>query len=188
MSGSSERAPSDIPNPPQIPYRLYLGEKENFAGNIVGAILYGKSTYPTIILALPANPIILGVTTVLFFRCVDALLDPVGRTKGDIKWGLVAHTVAMFSFTTIYTAMNLDIQSVSFIDNRGSPGDDATPPGPLGYQFLINSNAITVAPDILIFLNGWLADGLLVSPFPFLATHVSNACLSRSTVATLFMQ
>ena len=125
-------------------------------------------------LAPSAHLIILGVITILFFQCVGALLNPVGRTKakGDIKWGLVAHTVAMFSFTTIYTAMNLDIQSVSSVDKREFPDDDASPPGPLGYQFFINSNAITIAPDILIFLNGWLADGLLVSPVSFLSPSI----------------
>jgi hypothetical protein len=30
---------------------------------------------------------------------------PVNRTRGGIKWGLVAHTAAMFSFVTIYTAI-----------------------------------------------------------------------------------
>lgn len=94
---------------------------------------------------------------------MNALLDPVGRTRGDIKWGLVLHTVAMFSFATIYTAINLDLQSVSSIDNREFPGDGLSFPGPLGYQLFINSKPINIAPDILIFLNGWLADGLLAS-------------------------
>lgn len=39
---------------------------------------------------------------------------------------------------------------------------DALPPGPLGYHTFIFSNAVAVV-DPLFFLNGWLADGLLVS-------------------------
>lgn len=94
---------------------------------------------------------------------MDALLNPVGRTKEGIKWGLVAHTVAMFLSATIYTAINLDLQSTSSIDNREFPGDGVLFPGPLGYQFFINSRPITIVPDTLILLNGWLADGLLVN-------------------------
>ena len=106
---------------------------------------------------------ILGIIIALFFQCMTALLNPVGPTKGGIKWGLVAHTVAMFSSATVYTAMNLDLQSISYIDNRDFTGDGVLFPGPLGYQFFINSNAITITADVMFSLNGWLADGLLVS-------------------------
>ena len=95
---------------------------------------------------------------------MNTLLNPVDPTKGGIKWGVVAHTVAMFTSATVYTALNLDLQSVSSIDNRGFPGDGVLFPGPLGYQFFVNSKPITIVPDFLIFLNGWLADGLWVSP------------------------
>ena len=94
---------------------------------------------------------------------MGALFNPANRTKGGIRWGLVAHTVAMFSFVTISTALNLDIQSFSYIDNREFPGNGGIPPGPLGYQFLIYSKAISVVPSIMFILNQWLADGLLVS-------------------------
>ena len=122
-------------------------------------------------LTLSTRFIVPGVVVVLFFRCLDGLLNPVGRAKGDIKWGLVAHTVAMWSFATIYTAVNLDIQSISSIDNRGFPGDGGLFPGPLGYQLFINSKPITITPDIFIFLNGWLADGLLASSILNLVTQ-----------------
>jgi hypothetical protein len=86
--------------------------------------------------------------------------------KGGTKWGLVAHAVAMFTFVTIYTGMTLNIQSISFIDNRNFPGADGVlPPGPVGYQFLIYSKAISIVPNVAFLLNNWLADGLLVSSF-----------------------
>lgn len=162
MSDSPEGPWSNNPNAPQISYSLYLGEKQGFAGTLVGSLLYGGSCnclsdLPT----FPTQSIVSGVVVVLFFRCMDALLNPVGRTKGNIQWGLVAHTVVMFSSATIYTAINLDLQSISSIDNREFTGDGGLFPGPLGYQFFINSKPITIVPDILIFLNGWLADGLL---------------------------
>ena len=76
---------------------------------------------------------------------------------------LIVHTTAMFSFVTIYTVMCLNLQFVSNIDNREFPGADVMfPPGPLGYQFLIYSEAISIVPIAMFLLNGWLADGLLV--------------------------
>lgn len=107
---------------------------------------------------------VLGIVAVLFFRCMSALLNPIDRAKGAIKWGLVAHTVAMFSFVTITTAVNLNFQSISYVDDREFPGDGALFPGPLGYQFFINSESIATVSYIFVFLNGWLADGLLASP------------------------
>jgi len=38
---SDEKPWSNNPNAPQIPYELYFGEKANFAGILIGAILYG---------------------------------------------------------------------------------------------------------------------------------------------------
>jgi hypothetical protein len=106
---------------------------------------------------------------------MGALLNPVYPTREGVRWGLVAHTAAMFSFVTIFTAINLDIQSISYIDNREFPGDSSMfPPGPLGYQIFIYSKAISVVPTIMFHLNTCLADGLLVS-------HVSSSVASYLT-------
>ena len=99
---------------------------------------------------------------------MSALLNPINRMRGGIKWGLAIHTAAMFSFVTIYTAINLNIQSISFIDNReflgaGTSTNDVIPPGPVGYQWFIRYKAITIALGPLFIMNNWLADGLLVN-------------------------
>ena len=126
-----------------------------------------------------------GIVVVLFFQCIGTLLDPVNQTRGGIKWGLVAYTTVMFSFVTIYTATSLDIQSISYIDNRGSSGGDG--PGPLGYQTLIFPRAINIVPNAMFLLNNWLADGLLVSSMSNSVSHVSNEGGSFSSiVATSF--
>lgn len=94
---------------------------------------------------------------------MSALLNPTDRARGNTKWGLVVHAVAMFSFATIYTAFTLNIESISFIDNRNFPGvGEALPPGPLGYQFLIYSRPMGIVPNVMFLLDNWLADGLLV--------------------------
>lgn len=104
---------------------------------------------------------------------MSALFNPVNRAKG-IKWALVAHTIAMFSFVTVYTATGLDLQSISYIDNREFPGiDGVLSPGPLGYQFLIYSNIINVVPTLMFQFNNWLADGLLVNPISNSIAQVS---------------
>ena len=93
-----------------------------------------------------------------------ALFNPVNSKMEGIKRGLVAYTVAMFSFATVLTGMALNIESISYIDNREFPGGEGLSPGPLGYRSFIWSGALTVAPSVMFLLNNWLADGFLVCP------------------------
>ena len=111
-----------------------------------------------------------------------ALLDPINRSRGGIKWGLVVHTIAMFSFVTIYTATNLDIQSFSYIDYRVFPGSPGTVPGPFGYQLYTYSQAICVVPSVVFTLNNWLADGLLVSSVFDAVVQMPNVSRSSSSI------
>jgi hypothetical protein len=94
---------------------------------------------------------------------MGALFDPENYKKGNLKWPLVAHTVVMFSLVTVFTAISLDLESVSRVDNRNFPGEDLLSPGPVGYISFLSSEAIFIIPSIFLFLNNWLADGLLVS-------------------------
>jgi len=100
---------------------------------------------------------------VLFFRCMAALLSPIYRRGEGIKWGLVSYTVVMFSLVTIVTGMDLNIQSISHIDNRDFPGVKGKfPPGPYGYLMSINYKPINLIPTAAFVLNNWLADVFLV--------------------------
>ena len=101
----------------------------------------------------------------LFFQCMAGLFNPVHRKGGRIKWGLVSYTTATFLIATVGTAMNLDSQSISYVNHREFPGvEGRLPPGPLTYQIFITSSAIGIIPSVSFPLNNWLADGLLVSP------------------------
>jgi len=167
MSNSHKQPWSNGPNAPKIPYSVYIEEKADFAGMLLASILYGAvhktrplRNRPTVLTSFAQ--FILGVLTVLFFRCMVALFNPVNRNREGIKWGLVAYTVAMFSFATVLTGMALNIESISYIDNREFPGDDGLSPGPLGYRSSIWSGALTVTPSLMFLLNNWLADGFLV--------------------------
>jgi hypothetical protein len=166
MSDSSKNPWSSNPNAPQITHFEYVSEKSNFAGSLVGAVFYGSPTCtcPCIRAHIFCSIVVLGIFIVLFFQCMSALLNPVNGPRKKIRWGLVAHTAAMFSFVTVYTATTLDTQSISYIDNREFPGADGWSPGPLGYQFFIYSKPITLVPSLMFTLNQWLADGLLVNP------------------------
>ena len=139
------------------------------------------------VLTLSIRFIVLGIVIILFFQCMDRLLNPAHRRMEGIKWGLVAHTVAMFSAVTVYTAMSLNILSDCYIDNREFPGvDGVLPPGPSGYRFLIYSGVISLVPNVMFLLNNWLADGLLVSLVANSVVRVSNSDRSSSSiVATL---
>ena len=86
------------------------------------------------------------------------------RARGDIRWGLVALTTAMFTLTTIILASFLDIMSISYINNRGFPSLNGAPlSGPLGYQMSTYRKGISFVAPIMVPVNQWLADGLLVS-------------------------
>jgi len=109
-----------------------------------------------------------------------ALLNPPYRRDEGIKLWLVFYTMAMFSFVTVYTAMNLYIQSNAFIDNRISlRGSDTS--GPFNYQYFIRATALGLIPSVMFNLNNWLADGLLVSSlFDAALTCPGIQCLLRS--------
>ena len=107
---------------------------------------------------------VLGIVIVLFFQCMVALFNPVYRRGEGVRWGLVSCTVLMFSVVTVYTAMYLNIQSISLIDNRDFPGiEDVLPSGPLGYRWFIHSEAPFVIQTVMFLLGNWLADCLMVS-------------------------
>ena len=100
----------------------------------------------------------------MFFKCMTALFDPVYRRGERVNWGLVSYTVVMFALATAPTAMYLQIQSISYIDNRNFPGVEGfLPPGPIAYQVYISLEAISIIPSVALALSNWLADGLLVS-------------------------
>jgi len=143
MSTAGEKPFSDNPYAPDIPYWLYFAEKTNFAGFLIGAIFYG-------------------IVIVLFFQCMGALFSSTYRAKTATKWSFVAFVSIMFSFVTIYTAMDLNLQSISYIDNREFPGNSDLPPGPLGYQFLIHANVLSIVPNFMFILCSWMANGLLI--------------------------
>ena len=154
---------SDNPNAPQIPYVYYFTEKVGLAGTFLGAILYGMPVHVSLYLfTLFILSTILGVAAILFFQCMSALLNPTNRT-GSIKWGLVVHTAAMFLVLTLDALMSIAIYPISYVDNRGFPGNSMFPPGPSAYQWFTYSEAISVIPSAMFFLNTCLADGFLVS-------------------------
>ena len=78
----------------------------------------------------------------------------------------------MFMFVTVFTVINLNIISTSYIDNRKFPNDPY--PGPLGFQVLTYSETIGIVSTVMFLLNNWLADGLLVKSVPASAAQVSD--------------
>ena len=153
---------------PEELWSVYLDVKMNFAGVLVGSVLYGTPKTPSFthssICTHSTRSITLGIIIMLVFKCVTALLNPVYRRE-PIKWGLVSYTIVAFSFVTVLNAVALHIQSISYIDNRQFPGiQGVISPGPIGYVILISHEAFAVVPTVMFFLNGWLADGILVRP------------------------
>ena len=116
----------------------------------------------------------------LFFQCMATLFDPIHYKREGIRWGVVSYTVIMFSFATVFTATNLNIQSISHIDNREYTS------GPLLYQVSVSQNVLNITPTFMFLLNNWLADGFLVGSWfglvlPSLA-RMSNVGSSSSSI------
>ena len=153
---------SNNPNAPQIPPFLYPVEKLLFAGYLVASIFHGmpihKFIYPH-----PLHLLGPGIVIALFVRCMIALFNPTNRAKGGTKWGLLAHTLALFLTSTVAVATGLYILPLSYINAREFPGGNGVPPGPYGYQWLPKFLAITIISDSAVQVNQWLVDGLLVS-------------------------
>jgi hypothetical protein len=102
-----------------------------------------------------------------------ALLDPVNRRKGGVRWGLASHVTTMFLVTTIYTAILIDRQSASYIENREFSGD-LDNSGPFNYEFLLTDDAVSFLSGVMFFVNTLLVDGLLAS----FASNSADRCLT----------
>ena len=104
---------------------------------------------------------------------MSALLLPARPTTKGIRWGLVAHTIAVFSFSTIGIAIDRDVLSDSYINGREFAG---AIPGPVG--FLHSPHILRKTSVYVVFLmlpfNQWLSDGLLVSSSLNSIAQVSN--------------
>ena len=131
MASSQEKPWSDNPNAPKISYDLYFYEKAALARAFISSILYGTPERPLLhvrtsrslrLVGLLSGWFILGIAIMLFFQCMVALFSPVPRRGEYVKWGLVLYAAVMFLLVTVFTAPNLKILSISYIDNRRFPG------------------------------------------------------------------
>ena len=115
---------------------------------------YGGPCVCLLVPTLHTQPTIQGISTVLFFQCMFALFNPANCTRRVVKWGLVAHTTAMFSLFAAPITVYIKQQSFFYIDFReylGGPSDEN----------IIFPEAIFLC--IMFPPSQWLADGLLVS-------------------------
>ena len=80
-----------------------------------------------------------------------------------VRWGLVAHTVALFFLATAGLAIETNTGSISYIDNRIFSDGGELPPGPSGYWISTGTSRAAAFSTATFPLSQWLADGLLVS-------------------------
>ena len=117
------------------------------------------------------------------------LLSSVKPFSKGVKWGLVVHTVALFSLLTVYFWIKLNLSSACYINNREYPGGDEYFPGPIGCGgFYFETTAVIGLFSATFPLNQWLVDGLLVSLISNAVGEVFNVGPSSScTVAMSFI-
>ena len=113
-----------------IPHDLYFLEKAWLSRDLTSGILYGTRKKPGLpsVRAHFVCLVILEIVIILSFKCMTALFNQIYRRGGPINRGLISYTVIMFSLVTVATAMQLNFQSISYIDNRVFPGRGAFPP------------------------------------------------------------
>ena len=116
---------------------------------------------------------------------MTTLLGPTNRMRGGNKWGLVAHTVALFSVMTAGSAIGLFLLPVGYINGREFPGLGGIASGPLGYLALPKFVMVSGISDAAIQVNQWLVDGFLVSPMLNSATWVLNLSCFHSCIAAM---
>ena len=112
---------SDNPNAPEVDLIDSIIIKYSFRGTLIGAILHGTSRKPDRFLpALTSfvRSIVPGIVIVFFCQCMGVLLSPTNRKHkaGGIRWGFVALTMAMFLFSSMALALNLNALSFKYID------------------------------------------------------------------------
>ncbi|KAL4261200.1 hypothetical protein AB1N83_006841, partial [Pleurotus pulmonarius] len=121
-----------------LPPEILLLERADFVGVGMSQMLYG-------------------ITIVLFFQCMIALLNQ--RQRHPIVTYnpfLAGYTFLLFSFNTVFVAMNMHNSRLAYIDHDDFPG------GPALFTLSRYSTAIAVVPNAAFILSNWLADGLLL--------------------------
>jgi hypothetical protein len=81
---------------------------------------------------------------------------------------LIAYVIVMFGLGTIFTAMNMHLSQISYIDNRNFPQ------GPIGYSLAMYTTWRVTVPNACSLIANWLADGLLVLSFSTWYPSVSH--------------
>lgn len=94
----------------------------------------------------------------------------------------------MISLTTAAITMILYALPISYIDNREFPGPHQAPlSGPVGYLALAFGGPVAYFPTIVLFLNNWLVESLLVGfVFDSVARVSKPDCCFSSIVVLSF--
>jgi hypothetical protein len=116
---------------------------------------------------------------------MGVLLNPVKPIERGIKWSVIIHTVAMFSFLTTIFAICIIYLPTEYIDNREYPGVGENPPASLGYDSTLNNDAVATVYNVMFPLNQWLADGLLVGSSRNQVASVFDAGCSSSYIVVM---
>ena len=142
----------------------------------------------SLVLTLLILPVSLGICTGLFLQCMGALLNPVNRMRGGVRWGLAVHTIAMFSTATMKFAMEINLGFIDFTKNQEFFTNEGFIGEPTKYLSTFFSHKIDLPLALAFPLNQWLSDGLLVSPVPiFITTYRFIRPLLSCIVAWFFI-
>lgn len=101
----------------------------------------------------------------MFFQCLGATFSSTNRARVGTNWDLLSYCIAMFSFVTMYIAMDLNLHPFFTLTPENSLETTKHPRAAFGYQWPIHSSELFIVPDFVFMLDNWLVDGPLVSSF-----------------------
>jgi len=103
-----------------------------------------------------AGSVVFGMLSMIALNCLRNLFK--GRPLRQVQWGIVAYTIIIYSWATIYLGTWTKYVEMMFIDDRNYPGD---PGGPLGF-YENETPGIYVVVLVAYAIINFMADGLLM--------------------------
>jgi len=93
----------------------------------------------------------------------------------------------MLGLATTFTALNVRLQQLAYIDNREFPGvPNLLPPGPIGWALSMYSKSWVIVANACFIIANWMADGLLVSTSGFTISCITCRA-DKTTRCTVVM-
>ncbi|KAJ7609352.1 hypothetical protein DFH06DRAFT_1247242 [Mycena polygramma] len=134
-------AASSNPYAPALSSTQLFVEKAWLQGALLGSVAYG-------------------CVAVVAFMCLYLLIQRKDNTSSrNTRIALITYVSAVFIFSTIFQACNVEFTQLAFIENREYPG------GPAAYENDFWNIPVDAVGNVLFVLTNWMTDAILLWRF-----------------------